>query len=39
MKKIWLLDLITFISAFLLFKIELIIAKMFLPNYGGSYLV
>lgn len=30
---------ITFISAFLLFQIELIIAKLFLPNYGGSYLV
>jgi hypothetical protein len=34
-----LLSLITFISAFLLFQIELIIAKLFLPNYGGSYLV
>ncbi len=30
---------ITFISAFLLFQIELIIAKLFLPSYGGSYLV
>lgn len=30
---------ITFISAFLLFQIELIVAKLFLPNYGGSYLV
>jgi len=29
----------TFLSAFLLFQIELIIAKLFLPNYGGSYLV
>ncbi len=29
----------TFLSAFLLFQIELIIAKIFLPNYGGSYLV
>ena len=39
MYKIWFLNLITFISAFLLFQIELIIAKIFLPNYGGSYLV
>ena len=30
---------ITFLSAFLLFQIELIIAKLFLPNYGGSFLV
>ncbi|MBF0503542.1 MAG: fused MFS/spermidine synthase [Candidatus Omnitrophica bacterium] len=30
---------ITFLSAFLLFQIELIIAKLFLPSYGGSYLV
>jgi spermidine synthase len=29
----------TFLSAFLMFQIELIIAKLFLPNYGGSYLV
>src|SRR6201988_1018252 len=29
----------TFLSAFLLFQIELIIAKLFLPHYGGSYLV
>jgi hypothetical protein len=36
---IWLLNVITFLSAFLLFQIELIIAKIFLPNYGGSYLV
>lgn len=35
----WLLASITFFSAFLLFQIELIIAKMFLPAYGGSYLV
>ncbi len=34
-----LLSLITFLAAFLLFQIELIIAKIFLPNYGGSYLV
>ena len=39
MKKIRLLDFVTFLSAFLLFQIELIIAKMFLPHYGGSYLV
>jgi len=30
---------ITFLSAFLLFQIELIVAKLFLPIYGGSYLV
>jgi len=34
-----LLNIITFLSAFLLFQIELVIAKLFLPNYGGSYLV
>ena len=34
-----LLITITFLSAFLLFQIELVIAKLFLPNYGGSYLV
>lgn len=34
-----LLIIITFLSAFLLFQIELVIAKLFLPNYGGSYLV
>ncbi|MCK5180424.1 MAG: hypothetical protein KAR32_12920, partial [Candidatus Omnitrophica bacterium] len=39
MKKLPLLDLVTFISAFLLFQIELIVAKIFLPHYGGSYLV
>ncbi len=34
-----LLILPTFLSAFLLFQIELIIAKLFLPHYGGCYLV
>ncbi len=34
-----LLSVITFFSAFLLFQIELIIAKLLLPIYGGSYLV
>ncbi|MDE2028774.1 MAG: hypothetical protein KGJ11_09575, partial [Candidatus Omnitrophica bacterium] len=34
-----LLVILTFLSAFLLFQIELIIAKLFLPNYGGSFLV
>ena len=33
------LHLITFLAAFLLFQIELIIAKLFLPVYGGSYFV
>lgn len=36
---LWLLRAVTGISAFLLFQIELIIAKIFLPYYGGSYLV
>ena len=35
----WLLCIITFFSAFLLFQIELIMAKLLLPIYGGSYLV
>jgi SAM-dependent methyltransferase len=39
MKKITLLKLITLLSAFLLFQIELIIAKILLPDYGGSYMV
>ena len=39
MIDLWLLRAVTGISAFLLFQIELIIAKMFLPHYGGSYLV
>ncbi len=29
----------TFLAAFLLFQIELIVAKLFLPYFGGSYLV
>ncbi len=39
MLKACLLYLITFLSSFLLFQIELIIAKVLLPTYGGSYLV
>ena len=39
MKKIYYLYAINFISAFLLFQIELIIAKIFLPKFGGSYMV
>jgi len=35
----YLLYFVVFISAFLLFQIELIIGKIFLPNYGGSYFV
>src|SRR5437868_12164087 len=35
----YLLSGITFLSAFLLFQIELIMAKLLLPTYGGSYLV
>jgi len=34
-----LLKILTFLSAFLLFQVELVIAKLFLPHYGGSYLV
>ena len=36
---LYLLHAITFLAAFLLFQIELIIAKMLLPVYGGSYFV
>ncbi len=36
---ILLLHAITFLAAFLLFQIELIVAKMLLPVYGGSYFV
>jgi SAM-dependent methyltransferase len=38
-KKIQLLYLINFLAAFLLFQIELIISKIFLPKFGGSYLI
>jgi len=34
-----LLHAITFLAAFLLFQIELIVAKALLPVYGGSYAV
>lgn len=36
---IWLIKFIVFLSSFLLFQIELIIGKIFLSNFGGSYLV
>ncbi len=39
MKKINFLHVLIFLSAFLLFQIELIISKIFLPAFGGSYLV
>lgn len=39
MKKISILNLVTFLAAFLLFQIELIITKVLLPQYGGSYFV
>lgn len=39
MKKIWIIKAITFLSAFLLFQVELIVGKIFLPNFGGSYMV
>jgi len=35
----WILKTIVFLSAFLLFQIELIIGKIFLPRYGGSFMV
>lgn len=39
MKKIHWLSLLAALAAFLLFQIELIIAKIFLPAFGGSFLV
>jgi len=39
MRKIYALYSINFLAAFLLFQIELIIAKIFLPTFGGSYMV
>ncbi|MCM8796632.1 MAG: fused MFS/spermidine synthase [Candidatus Omnitrophica bacterium] len=39
LQKIFLFRTVIFISAFLLFQIELIISKLFLPRFGGSYLV
>jgi hypothetical protein len=39
MKRVHTLYALSFVSAFLLFQIELIIAKIFLPRFGGSYLV
>lgn len=39
MRKISILSLITFLAAFLLFQIEMIVSKILLPNFGGSYLV
>ncbi len=39
MKKVHYLYALSFVSAFLLFQIELVIAKIFLPRFGGSYLV
>lgn len=39
MKKIYLFYALNFLAAFLLFQIQLIIAKIFLPKFGGSYLV
>jgi hypothetical protein len=38
-KSIRVFGLINFLSAFLLFQIELIAAKLLLPRFGGSYLV
>jgi tetratricopeptide (TPR) repeat protein len=39
MKKVDLARLIVFLAAFLLFQIELIIAKVLLPEFGGGYAV
>ena len=37
MIPLWCLRSSAFLSAFLFFQIELIVAKMLLPLYGGSY--
>ena len=39
MKKIYCLNAVNFLAAFLLFQIELVISKALLPKFGGSYLV
>ena len=39
MKKVSIFNLITFLAAFLLFQIELIVSKMLLSDFGGSYFV
>jgi len=39
LKRVHYLYAQSFLSAFLLFQIELVIAKIFLPRFGGSYLV
>lgn len=39
LKKIHSLYFVNFLAAFLLFQIELIISKIFLPKFGGSYLI
>ncbi|MDD5129856.1 MAG: fused MFS/spermidine synthase [Candidatus Omnitrophica bacterium] len=39
MRKITLLNFIVFLASFLLFQIELIISKILLPDFGGSYSV
>ncbi len=39
MPRLHLIQAIAFFSAFLLFQLELMIAKVFLPNFGGSYMV
>ena len=39
MKKIYVIKAIVFLAAFLMFQIELIIAKILLPNFGGGYAV
>ncbi|MFC1703660.1 spermidine synthase [Candidatus Omnitrophota bacterium] len=38
-RKKWWLDIIVFLSAFLLFQVELIVAKLLLPKFGGGYSV
>lgn len=38
-RRVWCLDAIIFLAAFLLFQIELIIARVLLPEFGGSYTV
>ena len=39
MNRTLLLSFVIFISSYLLFQLELIVAKIFLPNFGGSYMI
>lgn len=39
MQKLWLIRFIVFLSAFLLFQIEMIMGKVLLPSFGGGYMI